>query len=55
MICESKIVINFTKTTWEKINNFLEKNIFKNQYQLKGRIAQSGLWYSLCYRIRPTS
>ena len=31
MICESKIVINFSKTTWNKISNYPEKSIFKNQ------------------------
>ena len=55
MINESKIVINFTKTTWKKLSNFLGQNIFQNQYQLKGRIVQTGfMQYSLRYRIRPT-
>ena len=48
LICESKIVINFSKTTWNKISNYPEKSIFKNQYQLKGRIIQSGLCGTAC-------
>ena len=48
LICESKIVINFSKTTWEKISNYPEKSIFKNQYQLKGRIIQAGLCGTAC-------
>ena len=48
LICESKIVINFSKTTWKKISNYPEKSIFKNQYQLKGRIIQAGLCGTAC-------
>ena len=48
LICESKIVINFSKTTWKTISNYPEKSIFKNQYQLKGRIIQSGLCGTAC-------
>ena len=48
MINESKIVINFTKTTWKKLSNFLGQNIFQNQYQLKGRIVQTGLCNTAC-------
>ena len=48
LICESKIVINFSKTTWNQISNYPEKSIFKNQYQLKGRIIQSGLCGTAC-------
>ena len=48
MINESKIVINFTKTTWKKLTNFLGQNIFQNQYQLKGRIVQTGLCNTAC-------
>ena len=48
MICESKIVINFSKTTWKELNNFPGQNVFKNQYQLKGRIAQTGLCGTAC-------
>ena len=56
LICKSKIVINFTKTTWKKLSNFPEQNIFFNQYQLKGRIIQVWfMWHSLCYRICSTS
>ena len=47
-ICESKIVINFSKTTWGKISNFPGKSIFKSQYQLKGRIIQAGLCGTAC-------
>ena len=48
LICKSKIVINFSKTTWDKINNIPEKNLFFNQYQLKGRIVQVGLCGTAC-------
>ncbi len=48
LICQSKIVINFSKTTWGKIQNFPEKNLFYNQYQLKGRIIQTGLCGTAC-------
>ena len=48
LICKSKIVINFSKTTWNKISNYPEKTLFKNQYQLKGRIIQSGLCGIAC-------
>ena len=48
LICRSKIVINFSKTTWGKIMNIPEKNVFQYQYQLKGRIIQSGLCGTAC-------
>ncbi len=48
LICKSKIVLNFSKTTWDRINNFPEKNLFFNQYQLKGRIIQVGLCGTAC-------
>ena len=48
LICRSKIVINFSKTTWGKIMNIPEKNVFQYQYQLKGRIVQSGLCGTAC-------
>ena len=48
LICESKIVINFSKTTWNEISNFPEKSVFENQYQLKGRIIQAGLCGTAC-------
>ena len=32
----------------EQINNYPEKNLFFNQYQLKGRIIQSGLCGTAC-------
>ncbi len=48
MINESKIVINFTKTTWKKLSNFQGQNIFQNQYQLKGRVIQTGLCNTAC-------
>ena len=48
LISEAKIVINFTKTTWNQISNYPENNLFKNQYQLKGRIVQAGLCGTAC-------
>ncbi len=48
LICRSKIVINFSKTTWGKIMNIPEKNVFQYQYQFKGRIVQSGLCGTAC-------
>ena len=49
LICKSKIVINFTqKQHGIGINNFPEKNLFFNQYQLKGRIIQVGLCGTAC-------
>ena len=48
LICKSKIVINFSKSTWDKINNIPEKNLFFNQYQVKGRIIQVGLCGTAC-------
>ena len=32
----------------EKLTNFLGQNIFQNQYQLKGRIVQTGLCNTAC-------
>ena len=48
LICRSKIVINFSKTTWGKIMNIPEKNVFSYQYQFKGRIIQAGLCGTAC-------
>ena len=48
LICRSKIVVNFSKTTWGKIMNIPEKNIFSYQYQFKGRIVQAGLCGTAC-------
>jgi len=48
LMCKSKIVINFSKTTWGRIMNFPEKNVFKTAYQLKGRIIQAGLCGTAC-------
>ena len=54
LICKSKIVLNFSKTTWDRINNFPEKNLFFNQYQLKGRIIQVGFVALLVFQNMPT-
>ena len=48
LICRSKIVVNFSKTTWGKIMNIPEKNLFSYQYQFKGRIVQAGLCGTAC-------
>ena len=48
LMCKSKIVINFSKTTWGRIMNFPEKNVFETEYQLKGRIIQAGLCGTAC-------
>ena len=48
LICKSKIVVNFSKTTWGKIRNFPETDVFRDQYQLKGRIVQAGLCGTAC-------
>ena len=48
LICRSKIVVNFSKTTWGKIMNIPEKNVFSYQYQFKGRIVQAGLCGTAC-------
>lgn len=48
LICESKVVVNFSKTTWGKIMNFPGPNIFNDQYQVKGRIVQVGLCGTAC-------
>ena len=42
------MLLNFSKTTWGKIIIFLGQNIFQNQYQLKGRIVQTGLCNTAC-------
>ena len=48
LICRSKIVVNLSKTTWGKIMNIPEKNVFSYQYQFKGRIVQAGLCGTAC-------
>ena len=48
LICRSKIVVNLSKTTWGKIMNIPEKNVFSFQYQFKGRIIQVGLCGTAC-------
>ncbi len=48
LICRSKIVVNFSKTTWGKIMNIPEKNVFSYQYMFKGRIVQAGLCGTAC-------
>ena len=48
LICRSKIVVNLSKTTWGKIMNIPEKNVFSFQYQFKGRIIQAGLCGTAC-------
>ncbi len=48
LICKSKIVINFSKSTWKTVKSIPEGEIFKYNYQFKGRIIQSGLCGTLC-------
>ena len=48
LICKSKIVINFSKSTWKTVKSIPEGEIFKFNYQFKGRIIQAGLCGTLC-------
>ena len=48
LICKSKIVVNFSKSTWESVKTVSEGEIFKFNYQFKGRIIQAGLCGTLC-------
>ena len=48
LISKSKIVINFSKSTWKTVKSIPEGEIFEFNYQFKGRIIQSGLCGTLC-------
>ena len=48
LICKSKIVVNFSKSTWDSVKTIPEGDVFKFNYQFKGRIFQSGLCGTLC-------
>tara|TARA_B100000029_G_scaffold351050_1_gene343495 strand:- start:169 stop:1362 length:1194 start_codon:yes stop_codon:yes gene_type:complete len=48
LICKSKIVVNFSKSTWDTVKTIPEGDIFKFNYQFKGRIIQSGLCGTAC-------
>ena len=48
LICKSKIVVNFSKSTWDSVKTIPEGDIFKFNYQFKGRIVQSGLCGTVC-------
>ena len=48
LICKSKIVVNFSKSTWGTVKTIPEGDIFKFNYQFKGRIIQTGLCGTAC-------
>ena len=48
LICKSKIVVNFSKSTWDSVKTIPEGDIFKFNYQFKGRIIQAGLCGTAC-------
>ena len=48
LICKSKIVVNFSKSTWGTVKTIPEGDIFKFNYQFKGRIIQAGLCGTAC-------
>lgn len=48
LISKSKIVLNFSKSLGETVANYASTDIYKFNYQLKGRLIQSGLCGTLC-------
>ncbi len=48
LICKSKIVVNFSKSTWDSVMTIPQGNLFKFTYQFKGRIIQAGLCGTAC-------
>lgn len=48
LISKSKIVLNFSKSLGKTVINYMSEDVYKYNYQLKGRIIQSGLCGTLC-------
>ena len=48
LISKSKIVLNFSKSTWGAVRRYPGENIYKFYYHLKGRIVITGLCGTAC-------
>ena len=48
LISKSKIVLNFSKSTWGSVRRYPGEKIYKFYYQLKGRILIAGLCGTAC-------
>ena len=48
LINKSKIILNFSKSTWGSVNSIRDRGVFKFFYQFKGRVIEAGLCGCAC-------